>query len=77
MFDYDQPLNLEPTFLHWFEYKKAEYIYSLFHPRIISLSQSMVKGYFHLCPRMDFLQTLHIYNSLNTKYEHVYIELDS
>ena len=35
------------------------------------------KGYFHLCPRMDFLQTLHINNSLYTKYENVFIELDS
>ena len=23
-----------------------------------------IKGYFHLCPRMDFRQTLHINNSL-------------
>ena len=35
------------------------------------------KGYFHLCPRMDFLQTLHINNSLYTNYENVFIELDS
>ena len=24
----------------------------------------LITGYFHLCPRMDFLQTLHINNSL-------------
>ena len=35
------------------------------------------KGYFHLCPLMDFLQTLHINNSLYTNYENVFIELDS
>ena len=35
------------------------------------------KGYFHLCPRTDFLQTLHINNSLYTYYENVFIELDS
>ena len=35
------------------------------------------KGYFHLCPRMDFLQFLHINNSLYTNYENVFIELDS
>ena len=35
------------------------------------------KGYFHLCPRMDFLQTLHINNSLYTNYENVFIEFDS
>ena len=35
------------------------------------------KGYFYLCPRMDFLQTLHINNSLYTNYENVFIELDS
>ena len=35
------------------------------------------KGYFHLCPRIDFLQTLHINNSLYTNYENVFIELDS
>ena len=35
------------------------------------------KGYFHMCPRMDFLQTLHITNSLYTNYENVFIELDS
>ena len=35
------------------------------------------KGYFHLCPRMNFLQTLHINNSLYTNYENVFIELDS
>ena len=35
------------------------------------------KRYFHLCPRMDFLQTLHINNSLYTNYENVFIELDS
>ena len=34
-------------------------------------------GYFYLCPRMDFLQTLHINNSLYTNYENVFIELDS
>ena len=36
-----------------------------------------IKGYFHLCPRMDFLQTLHINKSLYTNYENVFIELDS
>ena len=36
-----------------------------------------VKGFFHLCPRMDFLQTLHKNNSLYTNYENVFIELDS
>ena len=35
------------------------------------------KGYFHLCPRMDFLQTLHINNSLYTNYKIVFIKLDS
>ena len=35
------------------------------------------KGYFHLCPCMDFLQTLHINSSLYTNYENVFIELDS
>ena len=34
-----------------------------------------LKGYFHMCPRMDFLQTLHINNSLYTSYENVFIEL--
>ena len=42
-----------------------------FHPGQVE------KGYFHLCPRMDFLQTLHINNSLNMNYENVFIELDS
>ena len=37
----------------------------------------IVKGYFHLCPRMDFLQTLQINNSLYTNYENVFVELDS
>ena len=36
-----------------------------------------IKGYFHLCPRMDFLQTLHIINSLYTSYENIFIESDS
>ena len=36
-----------------------------------------LKGYLHLCPRMDFFQTLHINNSLYTNYENVFIELDS
>ena len=35
-----------------------------------------IKGYFNLCPRMDFLQILHINNSLYTNYENVFIELD-
>ena len=35
------------------------------------------KGYFHLCPLMDFLQTLRINNSLYTNYENVFIESDS
>ena len=39
--------------------------------------EKAAKGYFHLCPRMDFLQTLHINNSLYTNYENVFIELDS
>ena len=38
---------------------------------------SSSKGYFHLCPRMDSLQTLHINNSLDTNNENVFIELDS
>ena len=37
----------------------------------------LAKRYFHLCPCMDFLQTLHINNSLYTNYENVFIELDS
>ena len=41
------------------------------------LDEIQSKGYFHLCPRMDFLQTLHINNSLHTNYENVFIELDS
>ena len=36
-----------------------------------------LKGYLHPCPRMDFLQTWHINNSLYTNYENVFIELDS
>ena len=36
-----------------------------------------LKGYFHLCARMEFLQTLHITNSLYMNYENVFIELDS
>ena len=36
-----------------------------------------LKGYFHLCPRMDFLQTLHINYSLYKNYENVFIELAS
>ena len=36
-----------------------------------------LKGYFHLCPRIEFLQTLHINNSLYANYENVFIELDS
>ena len=36
-----------------------------------------IKGYFHLCPTMCFLKTLHINNSLYTNYENVFIELDS
>ena len=35
------------------------------------------KGYLHLCPRMDFLPTLHISDSLYANYENVFIELDS
>ena len=34
----------------------------------------LTNGSFHLCPRMDFLQTLHINNSLYTNYENVFIE---
>ena len=41
------------------------------------ICEIILKGYFHLCPRMDFLQTLHINNSLYTNYENVFIELDS
>ena len=37
----------------------------------------MLKGYSHLGPRMDFLQTLHINNSLYMNYENVFIELGS
>ena len=33
----------------------------------------VTKGYFHLCPRMDFLQSLHINNSLYTNHENVSI----
>ena len=39
--------------------------------------ETATKGYFHLCPCMDFLQTLHINNSLYTNYENVFIEIDS
>ena len=42
-----------------------------------SVNGRQLKGYFHLCPHMDFLQTLHINNSLYTNYENVFIELDS
>ena len=35
------------------------------------------KGYLHLCPRMNFLSTLRINDSLYTNYENVFIELDS
>ena len=38
---------------------------------------NLSKGYFHLCLRMDFLQTLHFNNSLYTNYENVFIEFDS
>ena len=44
---------------------------------VMKLYKNEGKGYFHLCPRMDFLQTLHINNSLYTNYENVFIELDS
>ena len=44
---------------------------------ISTFTHIVVKGYFHLCPRMDFLQTLHINNSLYTNYENVFIALDS
>ena len=37
----------------------------------------VLKGYFHLCPRLDVLQTLHINNSLYANFENVFIELDS
>ena len=51
---------------------------AFFFTRLGVLTQQFdTKGYFHLCPRMDFLQTLHINNSLNTNYENVFIELDS
>ena len=40
---------------------------------VVSNGQTL-KGYFHLCPRMDFLKTLHINNSLYTDYENVFIE---
>ena len=43
----------------------------------ISKVQDFGKGYFHLCPLMDFLQILHINNSLYKNYENVFIELDS
>ena len=42
-----------------------------------NMHEGVYKGYFHLCPRMDSLQTLHINNSLYTNYENVFIELDS
>ena len=44
---------------------------------MLSLLARLPMGFFHLCPRMDFLQTLHINNSLYTNYENVFIELDS
>ena len=44
---------------------------------IVSNAAKIRKGFFHLCQRMDFLQTLHINNSLYTNYENVFIELDS
>ena len=50
----------------------SDFISLLFGPFIEVLSN----GHFHLCPRMDFLQTLHIDNSLYTNYENVFIELD-
>ena len=43
----------------------------------LPVNKILRKGYFHLCPRMDFLQTLHINNSLYTNYENVFIEFDS
>ena len=46
-------------------------------PRPHKFVESISKGYFRLCPRIDFLQTLHINNSLYTNYENVFIELDS
>ena len=49
---------------------------SMIHPDFIACSL-MQKGYLHLCPRKDFLLTLHIYNSLYINYENVFIELDS
>ena len=45
--------------------------------RLCSLTFSKKKGYFHQCPLMGFLQTLHVNNSLYTNYENVFIELDS
>ena len=41
---------------------------------VVSSISKNQKGYFHLCPRMDFLQTLQINNSLYTNYENVFIE---
>ena len=54
--------------------KKCFLISIYFNVKLIILPK---KGYFHMCPRMDFLQTLHINNSLYTNYENVFIELDS
>ena len=46
-------------------------------PKCVNYRILKTEGYFHLCPRMDFLQTLHINNSIYTNYENVFIELDS
>ena len=46
-------------------------------PNKVPYMEKSWKGYFHLCPLMDFLQTLHINNSLYTNYENVFIESDS
>ena len=50
---------------------KIELIYE---EGIIWLTLIFIKGDFHLRPRMDFIQTLNIDNSLYTNYENVFIE---
>ena len=65
----------EPTFVFNL-YTKSPYnsgYESPWRKRDLSLTW---KGYFYLCPRMDFLQTLHINNSLYTNFENVFIEID-
>ena len=58
-----------------YEHMNATHVVANLFPGAIL--QLCAKGYFHLCPRMDFFQTLHVSNSLYTNYENVFIELDS